>query len=166
MQTTCGFCSGSGHVTCPGCGGKGYHGRLDGNMEFEMSPCAVCAGRKQIPCNVCHGRGEINLPDPPSGFNQKVKSEKKSSDILEGIWTTSGGSYEFIKEKDKYRVIENSALGKSGEGTATISGNNVTLSMNTKFLGSFTLELELNGDSLEGSISMMGFPVPFILYRG
>ena len=68
------------------------------------------------------------MPDAPYEPGRQNNAERESSDILEGIWNTSGGYYEFIKEKDKYRVIEHSAIGKSGEGTATIEGDNVTLS--------------------------------------
>jgi hypothetical protein len=74
VMAMCGFCSGTGHVTCPGCGGRGYKGRLTMNGEYDQSPCAVCAGRRHINCQVCHGRGQIDTPTPVVG---RVPGRKK-----------------------------------------------------------------------------------------
>ncbi len=165
-MTTCGFCNGAGQITCTSCGGRGYFGRLTGSGDFDMSPCAVCAGRKRIECQACHGRGQIDLPQTPvSPPPRPPHPRKKTSDVLEGYWSASGGTYEFLKKKRKYRVIETSAAGQTGEGTATLQGNMVTMTLTNILLGTYTVTMTLRGERLEGTVQFMGIPVPFVLTR-
>jgi hypothetical protein len=163
-MTMCGSCYGKGEVTCPSCSGKGYIGRLTGNAEFEMNPCAVCAGRKRIKCGACQGRGQLGSPQPSPILPGPRAARKKSSDVLAGHWITTGGSYDFIKEKNGYRVIETGALGKTGQGKAVLEGNEVTLTIRNIF-GNFTYDLTLDGDTLEGELTVMGMTMPMILSR-
>ena len=66
-DTQCGICSGSGHVTCSSCGGRGYHTtsttRTDGegNVEYvqEDIPCS-CNGGQQT-CLKCGGAGRLSV---------------------------------------------------------------------------------------------------------
>jgi hypothetical protein len=62
-----------------------------------------------------------------------------------------GQVYEFIKEKDGYRVRVSGLFGKS-QGTATLQGNAVTLTIKNILVGSYTANLTLSDDKLVGTM--------------
>lgn len=162
-MTMCGMCSGSGKVTCPGCGGKGNKTRMTINGEVETLPCLVCGGSRRVRCDLCQGTGQIGTG--PGGGSSAPRKRKSNEDVLEGRWNTKGGWYEFTKEGDHYSVTERGALGKTGSGTATLSSRTVTIQVRN-VMGAYTLQFELDGDTLRGSMKVMGKPVPMVLTRG
>jgi hypothetical protein len=86
--------------------------------------------------------------------------------VLAGQWYDAQGNYyEITKVDAHYHVTEHGALGQTGSGTATLSGNLVTLEMTHKLFGRYTLQLKLDGDSLQGAKKFMGFPVPMVFTR-
>ena len=162
-MTMCGSCSGSGKVTCPGCGGKGNKTRMTMNGEVETLPCLVCGGSRRVRCNFCQGTGQIGTG--PSNRPTAPRSGKSNEDVLEGRWDTKGGWYEFTKDGDRYSFTEHGAVGTTGKGTATISGRTVTLQGTNPF-GAYTTQFELDGDTLRGSLKVLGMSVPTTLTRG
>jgi DnaJ-class molecular chaperone len=60
-KTTCGTCSGSCQVACPGCGGSGKLERIDESKREGFSKivsCAGCNGRGTRTCGDCGGSGQ------------------------------------------------------------------------------------------------------------
>ena len=161
-MTMCGSCSGSGKVTCPGGGGKGNKTRITMNGDVETLPCLVCSGNKRVRCNICQGTGQIGAPS--GGGTSAPRKWKSNEDVLAGRWNTKGGWFEFTKDGDGYSYTEYGAVGKTGSGTASISGQTVTMN-GTNVFGTSTLKLELDGDTLLGSMKVMGLPVPVVLTR-
>lgn len=161
LMTMCGSCSGSGKVTCVGCAGTGKKTRLTMTGELETIPCLVCKGSGRVRCNFCNGTGQIGSNRPSASA---PRSGQSSNDALEGRWDTKGGWYEFTKDGDSYSFTEHGAVGKTGSGTATISGDTVTMKGTSPF-GSYTRRFELDGDTLRGSMQVMGMSVPMVLTR-
>ena len=86
--------------------------------------------------------------------------------MLAGQWFDAQGNYyDVVKKGNRYSVTEHGALGQTGTGTATLSGNVVTLNLTNILLGRYTLQLELAGDTLRGAMQMMGIPVPIVFNR-
>ncbi len=73
-MATCGFCSGTGKVTCTGCGGRGSIIHVKG-----ISPCIVCGGTGMMRCDPCGGTGQMDFPSRRTGGSdpnqvwQKIK---------------------------------------------------------------------------------------------
>ena len=59
-MTMCGSCSGSGQVTCPGCGGRGSITRMTGTADLEINSCVVCGGSRRVRCGFCAGGGQVS----------------------------------------------------------------------------------------------------------
>lgn len=60
-KSNCSKCSGSGQITCPGCGGIGKlvqinEGKKEGSSKIVS--CAGCNGRGIRTCGVCGGSGK------------------------------------------------------------------------------------------------------------
>lgn len=77
----------------------------------------------------------------------------------------AGGWFEFYREGDEYRVVAGGPTGLTDEGSATRDGNLVRLHIRSTFLGDYTLELQLSGNTLQGTINVMGMPVPAVFQR-
>lgn len=157
----CGSCWGSGRIRCSSCSGRGYISRLTSSGEMDTSPCAVCGGRREIRCSFCGGSGQVGTPST----EQSSRPRRRSSDPLEGRWSMAGGWYEFYREGDEYRVVAGGPTGLTDEGSATRDGNLVRLHIRSTFLGDYTLELQLSGNTLQGTINVMGMPVRAVFQR-
>jgi DnaJ-class molecular chaperone len=59
-KNTCGKCSGSGQIPCPGCGGSGKASINEGKREgfSKIVSCAGCNGRGKVSCGSCGGSGK------------------------------------------------------------------------------------------------------------
>jgi len=93
-----------------------------------------------------------------------VKSVPKQ-DVLAGRWNGQGGSYQFTKQGNQYSVTEYGAVGETGTGTATLVANTVTLKANNPLLGAYTIQFNLDGNTLRGSLNVLGNAVPMVLTR-
>ena len=161
---TCASCSGRGTNTCPSCGGRKFHSRITSSGDMDMSPCGVCAGRGTVRCQFCGGRGTVGSdPPPPARFPGRHAGH---DDPLAGRWSSQqGGSYEFAKQGSAYVVVEYGALGRTGNGRASLKDNVVRLDISNVMLGQYSLSLRLTGDTLRGQLNVMGVPMPFVLMR-
>jgi hypothetical protein len=83
------------------------------------------------------------------------------------MWNGPEGSWiEFARHGADYRITEGGPLGTTGQGTAALRGQTVTLESSNMILGPYRLDLQLNGDQLTGQINVMGFLMPLVLSRG
>ncbi len=165
---TCGACGGSGKVTCPSCGGRRYHSRFS-SQGVETDTCLVCYGTGQARCDFCSGKGSIGTagagmqgvqgvqPSPPP------RTRPPGADPLEGRWQEPNGNwYKFEKTNTGYRVTAGSAVATTGEGTATLSGNKVTLEVKYLLIGKLKQEFELRENELAGYMNLFGIRLPMM----
>ena len=162
-MTLCGVCNGTGQVTCPGCGGKRYDYRWSSRGDMDINACAICGGKGKTTCSYCAGRGTIGPTQTPVQLLPTRKRDP-NADPLVGRWQeTNGGWYEFQKMTNGYRVIVGSAIGATGQGTATLSGKRVTLDVLLPLIGRLRQGLELRDDGLVGYVLLFGVRVPMVL---
>ncbi|GKQ50073.1 hypothetical protein [Bradyrhizobium sp. Ce-3] len=88
-----------------------------------------------------------------------------NTDLLEGVWRTSNGTWRFIKDAQGYRFEETSAIGTSGQGRATLQNDQVHVDFDSSFLGRVSLDLTLSGNSMSGNYPMLGIVVPIYLQK-
>lgn len=159
----CVSCSGSGSTTCFSCGGRRQISRLTISGDMDISACLVCGGKGRIRCQFCQGSGAIGAFAPTG--RPAPRTQASSADVLAGRWQGQGGSYEFVKRDQDYALTEYGAIGRTGSGTATLTGNAVTLNISNVMLGEYSVRLQLQGDTLRGNMSVLGIPMPFVLTR-
>ncbi len=160
----CGACSGSGKVTCPSCGGKGRHSRFS-SQGVETDTCLVCYGSGRARCDFCSGKGTIGGSIDPigPGVQPPLRMREPGADPLEGRWQEPNGNwYKFEKTNTGYRVTAGSAVATTGEGTATLSGNKVTLEVKYLLIGKLKQEFELRENELAGYMSLFGVRLPMV----
>jgi hypothetical protein len=161
----CGSCSGSGTNTCFSCGGRKFHQRLTVSGDMDISSCLPCGGRGRVKCQFCRGTGKVGAEG--SGRKPAPRQPGANEDILAGRWNAAqGGWYEFVKLGGGYTLTEYGSFGRTGTGTATVSGATVTLDVKNAMLGRYTVRLRLSGDTMQGTVKIMGVPMPFVLTRG
>jgi hypothetical protein len=132
---------------------------------MDISPCLVCAGRKETRCSFCNGTGKVG--DSRSSHYGRGPAGQPPGDPLEGTWHgAQGGHYELKKEGNVYRVDEYGTMGKVGGGIAMLNGASVTLDVTNALLGRYVVQLGLKGNQLRGTMNVMGMPMPFVLSRG
>ena len=167
-MASCASCGGSGKWRCTSCHGRGYISRLTVSGDMDMSPCAVCGGRRQVPCQFCGGRGQVGSPSHHASSGSPPPRKRRAlEDVLEGRWNGPQGSWlEFTRQGRGYRVTEGGPLGRTGQGTATLHGQAVSLESTNMVLGPYRLDLRLVNDQLIGQLNVMGFPMPLTLSRG
>jgi hypothetical protein len=165
-MSTCGSCSGTGKVHCSSCGGKRYHYRLSASGQMDMTPCFTCQATGQMRCGFCGGRGTIGFNAPTSVSPPARRRGATGTDVLAGQWYDPQGNYfDIVKKGGGYKVTTHGALGQSGSGTAELSGSTVTLEINEALIGRYALDLELEGDTMQGTVTVMGIPMPLVLTR-
>ena len=162
----CYTCFGMCQVTCPGCQGRGGNWQwVAGRNQFY--PCYQCGGRRSVSCPTCTGRGTVPDgpgPTPPVPPKRELKPDPALLQ-LEGRWKGLGSRYDFVKQKEGYRVTQFNFLGmKVGEGEAEASGNVLTLTVGNQLTGSMTVDLQLSGSRLTGRTRGL-IPLPFALKR-
>jgi hypothetical protein len=84
---------------------------------------------------------------------------------IRGRWQNEAGGVEFFGEGPTYRFAEWGLMGQVGDGMATVSGRVVTLRGRNVLLGTCELSLVVNDSMLMGTITLMGIPVPYQLWR-
>lgn len=162
----CGSCMGSGKVSCIGCGGRGSISRLTPNGEIDITSCIVCGGSRRSRCDFCGGSGTIGPPDPPP-IPKPFVPGSPSADPLEGRWNGPQGTWYFLtRTGTTYQLRGGGPLGESQSGTAQRDGDRVTMSVRDAFVGDFSVEARLTGNSLVGVVKVMGFATPFHFNRG
>jgi hypothetical protein len=160
----CGSCSGRGTNTCFSCGGRKFHQRLTVSGDMDISPCVTCGGRGSVRCQFCMGTGNVGAAGPVG--TPSPHQPGANEDILAGRWNAAqGGWYEFAKLGGDYTLTEYGPFGPTGTGVATVSGNTVTLDVTNAMLGRYTVRLRLSGNNMQGTVNIMGVPMPFVLTR-
>jgi len=91
---------------------------------------------------------------------------ERATDVLAGNWYDPQNNYFLIvKQGGAYTLTGHGGLGQTATGTATLSGNLVRLDITDVVVGRYTVELRLSGDTMQGTIRVMGFPMPLVLTR-
>lgn len=171
----CNTCDGIGYVittvtvNCPTCSGKGSYWRAAaGGPEWE--PCSQCGGKRyftkqeRVICQICGGTGKQHDSSPASMPLTQLQPDPALLQ-LEGSWKGAGWRYEFIKQNYGYDVTQYNLLGwNMGDGVAEVSGSVLTMTVKNKLTGSMTVDFQLSGDQLSGTIRGL-ISLPLILKR-
>ena len=163
----CASCSGRGTVTCFSCGGRRFISRLTASGDMDMNACGVCAGKGTIRCQFCGGSGKVGADPQQGGPPPLPRARAAGEDALAGRWNGQQGTgYEFVKRSNSYEVIEFGPLGRTGAGSAKLSSNIARLDIDNVLFGHYSIDLKLEGDTLKGTLMVMGIPMPMVLNRG
>jgi len=166
----CMMCSGSGQRTCPSCGGRSYHGRLDGKGDFEMSTCCVCAGRKHVVCELCRGSGQAPGYTSVNAVPSAPTSTENTDPAPLGRWqATDGEWFKFEKWPGSGNMFlahtGNALLGETGLGLAVLSEHALRVVLKIAPLGSFTVDFEVKEDSILGHFDAFGIQLDKPYFR-
>jgi hypothetical protein len=111
-------------------------------------------------------RPPVPVADPPVVNRKFVPADNQGKDPVAGTWATSDGTWCFTKDAKGYSLIERSALlGQTGQGRATLNGQMLLVDFTSAMLGRMSITLTLNGDVMQGTVSVWGMPVSYFLQR-
>ena len=167
-MSKCTQCNGTGTTDCPTCHGQGYSSRVTETGEEARRLCTFCGGARQIRCSSCRGTGEVMTrpaaaPTAPAAAPRPAQNQP---DRLAGRWKGDQGTwYEFVPDGNRYRATAGGPRGISGTGTATLVGHKVNLDANDALCGHYSLELNLQGNHMDGIDRKAGFPIPVYFVR-
>jgi hypothetical protein len=168
VVSKCSACGGTGKVTCPTCHGEGFFSRVSETGETVRRLCAYCGGDRKVRCGACHGTGEIAPVHEPAGAAPAAPKPRPANqpDRLAGRWTGQQGTWiEFVPDGPRYKATAGGLRGVSGSGTATLKGSKVAVDANDVLCGHYQLELNLQGDHMDGIDRKAGFPIPVSFNR-
>jgi hypothetical protein len=139
--------------------------------EGRTSVCDLCRAPvkdlKDGLCGECVSKtpreSQATTPRPKRPPRDRTQSLRHVN--IGGRWQSQAGWVEFTGNGPKYRYTEWSILGQVGDGTATVSGNTVTLRGRNVLMGTYVLSLVVNGPILTGAMNIMGIPIPYQLWR-
>ena len=168
-MSKCTQCAGTGKITCPTCHGEGFFAKTDIDTgETIRRLCNYCGGDRQIRCGACRGTGEVAAIHTPSDAAPVAAKPRPANqpDRLAGRWSGQQGTwYEFVPDGPRYKATAGGPRGVSGTGTATISGSKVTVDAADMLCGHYQLELNLQGNHMDGIDRKAGFPIPVSFNR-
>lgn len=151
------------------------------NVAFEHLTKLLDEG-KTLVCDRCRapvkalrgGRCEECVPHEPRKPRaeparrqrpSRVRKETPQHVDIRGRWQNQAGWVEFTGTGPTYQFTDWGLLGQVGDGIATVSGNTVTLRGRNVLLGTYVLSLVVNGPVMTGAMNVMGFPMPYQLWR-
>ena len=168
-MSKCTQCGGTGKTTCPACHGEGFFVKTSADTGEEVRRlCGYCGGDRQIRCGACRGTGDIAPVHTPAGGAPAAAKPRPANqpDRLAGRWSGQQGTwYEFVPDGPRYKATAGGPRGVSGTGTATISGSKVTVDAADMLCGHYQLELNLQGNHMDGIDRKAGFPIPVSFNR-
>lgn len=149
----CNSCFGAGKRTCPSCLGR----KTIWNIGMsEPMQCLVCDSGGKVRCDFCNGTGVIGDRATPTGI---IQPPPPPDYPLVGIWNLSGGSWKITEGPTEYKVTETGALGRTGQGIARLTGDQVRVELRSILFFTIVYELRLDRENHTMSGTKLGFPI-------